>query len=187
MSDQGVATTEDTQAETLRCARHPGVETVLRCGRCETPICPRCMVPTPVGARCPTCAQVKRFAMLAKPKDLALGGLYGFLTAAAGGAILTFIPFFGLIGLAVLGFLTSEGVLRGANRKRAPELGVLSIVCLFLGYAVSPLLAFLLRGRGIPLELVPGVILGLPLALLANPIVLLGLGVGSLIAWMRLR
>jgi hypothetical protein len=42
------------------CARHPNVETVLRCSKCETPICPRCLVQTPVGARCPQCAQLRR-------------------------------------------------------------------------------------------------------------------------------
>ena len=41
----------------FKCARHPSVETTLRCGRCETPICPRCLVHTPVGARCPDCGQ----------------------------------------------------------------------------------------------------------------------------------
>jgi hypothetical protein len=45
------------------CARHPGVETGLRCGRCETPICPRCMVLSPVGARCSNCAKVVRAPM----------------------------------------------------------------------------------------------------------------------------
>ncbi|HEX2914551.1 MAG TPA: B-box zinc finger protein [Chloroflexia bacterium] len=38
------------------CARHPEVETGLRCGRCDTPICPRCMVHADVGIRCPDCA-----------------------------------------------------------------------------------------------------------------------------------
>ncbi|MDA0256830.1 MAG: rhomboid family intramembrane serine protease, partial [Chloroflexi bacterium] len=35
------------------CERHPETETELRCQRCDTPICPRCMVQTPVGFRCP--------------------------------------------------------------------------------------------------------------------------------------
>ena len=38
------------------CARHPQNETGLRCGRCDTPICPRCMVHAGVGIRCPECA-----------------------------------------------------------------------------------------------------------------------------------
>jgi hypothetical protein len=40
----------------IYCARHPQVETMLRCGRCDTPICPRCMVHSGVGIRCPDCA-----------------------------------------------------------------------------------------------------------------------------------
>jgi DNA-directed RNA polymerase subunit RPC12/RpoP len=38
------------------CARHPNTETVLKCAKCVTPICPKCMVHTPVGIRCPDCA-----------------------------------------------------------------------------------------------------------------------------------
>ena len=37
------------------CERH-GTATALRCGRCETPICPRCSVRTEVGQRCTDCA-----------------------------------------------------------------------------------------------------------------------------------
>lgn len=33
------------------CARH-GSPTQLKCARCEKPICPRCLVPTPVGFMC---------------------------------------------------------------------------------------------------------------------------------------
>lgn len=40
----------------MRCARHPSVETELSCSRCGTPLCPRCLVQTEVGQRCPTCA-----------------------------------------------------------------------------------------------------------------------------------
>src|SRR4030042_1875547 len=44
----------------MRCTRDPEVETSLTCGRCGTPICPRCLVQTPVGARCQKCADLKR-------------------------------------------------------------------------------------------------------------------------------
>src|SRR5688572_28257444 len=56
-------TPADDVEETLFCARHPKTETVLRCVRCETPICPRCLVHTPVGARCPDCARVRGVPM----------------------------------------------------------------------------------------------------------------------------
>src|SRR5207248_9680104 len=95
-----------TSAETLRCARHPNVETVLRCGRCETPICPRCLIPTPVGARCPTCAQVKRFALLLKPAELARAIGFGVLVGAIGTVIATFIGgFLPLLAWMVVGFV----------------------------------------------------------------------------------
>src|SRR5688500_4264686 len=39
------------------CYRHPSRETGVSCSRCERPICPDCMTPTPVGMRCPECAR----------------------------------------------------------------------------------------------------------------------------------
>ena len=44
----------------MKCARHSDVETSLACGRCETAVCPRCLVHTDVGIRCRTCAPVRR-------------------------------------------------------------------------------------------------------------------------------
>lgn len=38
------------------CYRHPNRETSVACSRCDRPICPDCMTPTPVGMRCPECA-----------------------------------------------------------------------------------------------------------------------------------
>ena len=38
------------------CAAHSLMDTGLACGRCEVPICGRCMVHTPVGTRCDGCA-----------------------------------------------------------------------------------------------------------------------------------
>ena len=41
------------------CARHSKVESRLGCSKCGVLICPRCLVQTPVGARCPDCARVR--------------------------------------------------------------------------------------------------------------------------------
>jgi hypothetical protein len=169
--------------ETLRCARHPGTETVLRCGRCETPICPKCLVGTPVGARCPTCAQVKRFALGTKPPELARAVAFGVAVGAVGTLILSFIPFLGLIGYAAIGFGVGEAVSVGANRKRAPELGPLAVACVFIGYEVGTLIGFLIRGAPFGLDL-----LLVPILLLTRGVLLLiGLLIGALLAWMRVR
>jgi DNA-directed RNA polymerase subunit RPC12/RpoP len=56
-------TTQTTEPEIISvdvdkafCARHPRTETLLKCAKCGIPICPKCMVHTPVGIRCPDCA-----------------------------------------------------------------------------------------------------------------------------------
>jgi hypothetical protein len=172
---------------TVRCARHPGVETVLRCGRCDTPICPRCLVSTPVGARCPDCAQVRRFAFLVKPRELARAAGMGVAVAAVGSLIISMVPFLGLLGLAFTGFAVGEAVSVGANRKRARELGPLAIACLLVGYALGPVLGFVLTGQFAALALAPALMYSQLLRLFVNPLMLVGLGVAALLAWMRVR
>jgi membrane associated rhomboid family serine protease len=54
------------------CYRHSDRETGVRCQRCGRPICPECMVSTPVGVRCPECggrASIRRpgFLMAREP------------------------------------------------------------------------------------------------------------------------
>jgi len=44
----------------VACPRDPEVQTGLRCSRCENPICPKCLIQTPVGARCRDCARISR-------------------------------------------------------------------------------------------------------------------------------
>lgn len=49
-----------TEIETATtCYRHPDRETRVACSNCGRPICPDCMIPTPVGMRCPECAREK--------------------------------------------------------------------------------------------------------------------------------
>ena len=170
-------------SEALRCARHPNTETVLRCGRCDTPICARCMVMSPVGARCPSCAQVKRFALMLKPVEVARAIAYGLGVGAVGSVIATLIPFLGpLFGFAIVGFAVGEVVSIGANRKRVPALAPIAVACLLLGYELG--FAILLMTRGIP----PSFALAAPLqAAFGNLFTLAGLGVGALLAWMRTR
>jgi len=52
--------TGEASTDITYCRRHPKIETGLRCARCDTPICPRCMVYSSVGLRCPDCEQSPR-------------------------------------------------------------------------------------------------------------------------------
>jgi hypothetical protein len=72
------------------CARHKNVKVRLRCGRCETPICPKCTVMTPVGARCKNCGTNRSshifqitplHALVALGVSLALGALGAFIAS----------------------------------------------------------------------------------------------------------
>lgn len=126
------------------CARHPDVETGLRCGSCDELICPRCMVQTPVGARCPSCARLRvapvfdvglRHYALAFATSLSLG-------AALGVAWWWVLPFrlglfFGVILGLGMGWLTFNAVERATGYKRGVPIQV--------AIASGPVLAYFVR------------------------------------------
>jgi hypothetical protein len=169
-----------TEAEpaTLHCGRHPSVETLLRCGRCGTPICPRCSISTPVGMRCRDCAQVRRPPMY----DLSGRYLWQALAVAlglivAGGAVFNLV--LGLAGrsillLAVLYLLAGVGIAEAlsttANRKRGPRLQALAALTTILVTQSGTLLTLALAHRFV-----------------VNPIALVLTAIAAAIAWSRLR
>lgn len=147
-ADRGFELNE-TSSETVYCARHPDVETYLRCNRCNTPICPRCLVQTPVGARCPDCARVSRLPTVditpvafarasgaALVSGLAVGWFWELITPRFGFGYLFSV----LIGLGV-GWVISEAVSFATNRK----LGLGVQINAVLGVAVAFGLYQLLR------------------------------------------
>jgi hypothetical protein len=121
--------------------------------------------------------------MLLKPAELARAVAYGVGAGAVGTIVATLIPFLGpLFGYAIVGFLVGEATSIGANRKRVRELAPIAVGCLFAGYWLG-LVAFLSVTspvRGPELLLVP-------IALLRGGLVLIGLLIGALLAWMRVR
>lgn len=122
------------------CARHPDVETGLRCGRCDTLICPQCMVYTPAGVRCPDCAQLRRPPMyelnwrhylLATGAALAVGVLLGI--AAAVLIPMLRIGFFflqlliGLLAGVGGGTIMAEAMSRATRHKRGTAMQVIAL------------------------------------------------------------
>ncbi len=127
-----------------QCKRHPSVETNLFCGKCGDPICPKCMVETLVGARCPTCAHLKRvptYRVSTQYYLRAIGAAIG-LAAACGvawGFLRLFVPFFFLnilIGAAA-GFAIGEGISLATNRKAGTGLAVIGGVAVVAAYVIS--------------------------------------------------
>ena len=116
--------------EVVYCARHPDVETGLRCSRCGTPICPRCAVPTPVGARCPNCAGLQRVpTYLISPGQYVLAVGVGLGASVVMGILWAMAPLGGLFAffiVAGVGWLLAELVSRAVNRKRGPGLAAIA-------------------------------------------------------------
>ncbi len=149
------------EPSTLFCARHPNVETLLRCGRCETPICPRCAIATPVGMRCRECAQVRRPPMY----DVSGRWLWRALGAAVGLVLAGGFAFNLLIGFAgpsiflrailflVAGIVVAEALSAAANRKRGPRLQVMAVVTTVL-VTQAPVLLTALAVHRLPLDVI---------------------------------
>src|SRR5690606_34585511 len=101
--DAMTSTQTDNDSVLTYCERHPGVETALTCGRCEAYICPRCMVHTPGGIRCPDCARLRRpvmYELETKHYLLALGtALAVAIPLGVAAAVVLPILRFGFFGL----------------------------------------------------------------------------------------
>jgi hypothetical protein len=126
----------------LQCATHPDVETELACSRCGKAICPRCMVQTPVGARCRECANVRRiptynvgtsYLLRAAGTAVAAGIALGIVWAIFNP--ITFF-FFGLFAGLGIGYACGELVSIAANRKRGPPLQAIAVGGVVIAYLV---------------------------------------------------
>jgi len=130
----------------MRCARHPKVTTQLSCGRCGTPICPKCMVMTDVGGRCPTCAPARKLPQFEIGPLYVLRGAAAALVAGAllggiWGALLSSIGFLSIfLGIAI-GYGVAEPVSWATNRKSGPPLQVAGAAGVILAYVVRNIVA----------------------------------------------
>lgn len=135
----------------MRCATHPEVETNLRCGKCGKPICPKCLVQTPVGARCPDCAKLYKLPtyqvstkhyLRAAGTGLGMAIACGIVWAVVG---LIRFPFLNFVLAAGAGYAIGEVISRSVNRKRGTSLAVIAGSALVVSYLVSMFLPWGLR------------------------------------------
>lgn len=156
----------------FRCAEHPNVETHLRCGKCGKPICPQCLVQTPVGSRCRECSKLYKLPTFRvtpvyylRAAGAAIGS--GILSGLLWGFISRYIPFlilnlliYGGIGWAI-GELTGLAV----NRKRGTWLAVIGGMGVAVCYVVSIFTFGDIPGIGLRLAIdIVGVIIGISTA-----------------------
>lgn len=133
----------------MKCATHAETETELRCGRCEKPICPKCMIITPGGQRCRECARLRPPPSYDVSTTAKLrAGLVAAGVGGVGGLAWSLLPQLGLFVFllaAGLGYLMSEAIGRVTNRKRGYSLQLIAGFGLLLAYFVRNLLL-----RGVP-------------------------------------
>ena len=120
------------------CPRHPGIATRLRCSKCGTPICPRCMVETPVGYRCPTCAGLSAGAWSDLPGSLLVrAATAGLLVAFVVGWLWSRIPEWQFYLALLLGFGVAEAMAAATRLRRGPSLQALGMACVAVGLVIS--------------------------------------------------
>ena len=116
----------------LHCGAHPGTVTYLRCAQCNVPICPRCLVMTPVGAKCRQCARGRlQAAFVLTQLDLAIAfftAVIGAVVLGIAGSVLTrLIPFLGILTILfpiAAGLAISRLIRRFLPRKHGTALKV---------------------------------------------------------------
>lgn len=162
----------------MQCAIHSNVETNLACGKCDKPICPRCLIHTPVGARCRECANLRPLPiyqvstlMYLRAGAVALG--LSLVTALLWWILLGrffYLSFISLIVALGLGYAVGELISRSVNRKRGVGLQALAVTSIVLSYVFRTIYAgeFILDVRLIVFESI-------------------GLGLASIMAASRLR
>jgi len=124
-----------------RCSYHPDVETEMRCAECDKPICPREMVATPVGYKCPDCARPKRSQYTyVKPRQLVFAVAAGLAAGILGAVALALIRFGGIFLGILWGAAVAEAVRRASGGHRGPTVGIAAVVGIVVGWFAAGLL-----------------------------------------------
>ena len=149
------AAQEADQDAALYCANHPGTETLLRCNRCEKPICLKCAKLTDVGYRCNEClrnVQDKYFNAESKDNPVAFGIAFiiTFIATPIAGIFTGLFGFFGffiaiMLGSAAGGAL-AQIVRRTVGKRRGRNLRYFALGGIILGFIFSAIVSILLLG-----------------------------------------
>jgi hypothetical protein len=113
----------------MECVNHRGVVTYTRCNKCETPICPRCMVESPIGMRCRDCARRRSPITQASTAQYVRGTVAALAAAAALGWLSLILFWMG----AVYGWLVGEALLRAGGRRRSLGMQMIAGAAALLG------------------------------------------------------
>ena len=128
---------EDPQA--LYCYVHPQRETLLRCNRCERPICQSCAVLTPTGYRCKECVKgQQKIFDTARWWDYPLAFITAGVLSYFGSLIAGLFGFFVIFIAPVAGMIIAEAVRFVVRRRRSKLIPIVAVVATLLGGLFVP-------------------------------------------------
>jgi len=134
-------------AAAVYCARHPREETAITCASCGTPICPKCMVTTPVGMKCPDCGRSRNSVLYqVRPERLVLVGIVSLLAGVVA-AIIGKLGFLVIFLAFPYGYFAGSVILRASGMKRGLKLEILAGTAMVLGALALKFVPPLLMGR----------------------------------------
>ena len=170
-----ITSTEPDAPEAEACMNHPQRETLVHCGKCDRPICVRCMVQTPVGMRCRQCAHLRRLPQFDVDAALLARSSAGGLAASIlSWLLITYVSYLSFFAAIVVGFAVAAAMSPLAKRRTSRPLEVAAVSVVIAGYIIARYVRFALLG-------------GPPFDHLGTTGIILPLVLASFIAIVRLR
>ncbi|MDP3721217.1 MAG: hypothetical protein Q8R09_02045 [Anaerolineaceae bacterium] len=124
----------DNTQQPMYCYSHPQRETLLRCNRCDKPICISCGVRTPTGFRCKECVRgQQKIFDTAQWWDFPLAVLTAGVLAFFSTFIAGMVGFFMLFLAPVVGIIIAEAVRRLLKKRRSKNLPLITAAAAFVG------------------------------------------------------
>lgn len=129
----------DSPTEKMYCYNHPQRETVLRCNRCERPMCTSCAVLTPTGYRCKECVRgQQKIFETARWWDYPVVVLVAGALGVVGSLISNSLGFFILFLAPVAGMIIAEAVRLATRKRRGKWLPLAAAGAALVGSLFSP-------------------------------------------------
>ncbi len=136
-----------TETETLYCYNHPDRETMLRCNRCNRPICTACAVLTETGYRCKECVRgMQKVFDTARGIDYPVAFIVGAVLSYLG-SYATILSFFVIFIAPVVGVVISEAIRWAVKRRRSRTLWQVALAGVIVG--AMPVLLLRLAGMAL--------------------------------------
>lgn len=109
-------------ATPVYCVNHPKTETLLRCNKCDKPVCIKCVERTPVGYRCKECLNIQQAGYYtATSADYTMAAMVGIVVSIVGGAIAAAISglwLFEIFYAPFAGGIIAEVIRRAIGKRR---------------------------------------------------------------------